>query len=181
MKVIAMTREFGSFGIDVATGVANRLRLAVIDSLKRMRWSELEDQSMRIGVKAVLTFVHLGIVGSAAAHAQTIRGSATIALKSGESVEVSNLSWAINCRSLLRSTPEVEVVDGPPGVSVTVKAAMVTPRAQRCAKEVLGGKLVITAENIEDPSYTPLTIRVTYRTRDGDRKFSHVYNLSLFP
>src|SRR5882762_4553641 len=116
MTVIAMTREFGSFGIDVATGVANRLRLAVIDSLKRMRWSELEDQSMRIGVKAVLTIVHLGIVGIAAAHAQTINGSATIALKSSESLEVSNVYWVTNCRSLLRSTPEVEVLDGPPGV-----------------------------------------------------------------
>ena len=37
---------------------------------------------MRIGVKAVVTIIHLGIVGivgGAAAHAQTIRGSATIA------------------------------------------------------------------------------------------------------
>src|SRR5712672_2076971 len=104
-----------------------------------------------IATKALLTIVHLGIVGvvvgSVTAHAQTITGSASIALKSGESQEVGNLSWVINCRSLLRSTPEVEVVDGPPGVSVTVKAAMITPRAQRCAKEVLGGKLVITAEN----------------------------------
>jgi hypothetical protein len=136
---------------------------------------------MRIGVRAVLTIVHLGIVGSAVAHAQTITGSATIALKSGETAEVGDLLWVINCRSILRSTPEVEVLDGPPGVSVTVKAAMVTPRVQRCANQVPGGKLVITAQNIEDPSYTPLTIRVTYRTRDGDRKFSHVYNLSLFP
>jgi hypothetical protein len=136
---------------------------------------------MRIGVRAVLTIVHLGIVGSAVAHAQTITGSATIALKNGETAEVGDLFWVINCRSILRSTPEVEVLDGPPGVSVTVKAAMVTPRVQRCANQVPGGKLVITAQNIEDPSYTPLTIRVTYRTRDGDRKFSHVYNLSLFP
>jgi hypothetical protein len=139
---------------------------------------------MRIGIRAVLTIVHLGIVGivgSAAAHAQTITGSGTIALKSGESTEVGDLYWVTNCRSLLTSTPEVEVLDGPPGVSVTVKAAMVTPRVQRCANQVSGGKLFITAENIEDTSYTPLTIRVTYRTRDGDRKLGHVYNLSLFP
>src|SRR4051812_44086477 len=32
MTVIAMTREIGSLGIDVATGVADRLRLAIIDS-----------------------------------------------------------------------------------------------------------------------------------------------------
>jgi hypothetical protein len=139
---------------------------------------------MRIGVRAVFTIVHFGvagILGNAAAHAQTIRGSATIALKSGESAEVGDLYFVTNCRSILRSTPEVEILDGPPGVSVAVKAAMVIPRTQRCANQVSGGKLVITAGDIEDPSYTPLTVRVTYRTRDGDRKFSQVYNLSLFP
>jgi hypothetical protein len=58
---------------------------------------------------------------------------------------------------------------------------MVTPRAQRCSNQVSGGKLVITAGEIEDPSYTALTIRVIYRTRDGERKLSLVYNLSLLP
>jgi hypothetical protein len=155
-----------------------------ISHCKGMLWPELEDQPMRIGVRAVLTIVHLGvagILGSVAAHAQTIRGSATIALKSGESAEVGDLYFVTNCRSILKSTPEVEILDGPPGVSVAVKAAMVIPRTQRCANQVSGGKLVITAGDIEDPSYTPLTVRVTYRTRDGDRKFSQVYNLSLFP
>jgi hypothetical protein len=42
---------------------------------------------------------------------------------------------------------------------------MVTPRGQGCAKEVPGGKLVITAGEIEDPSKTPLTIRVTAQER----------------
>jgi hypothetical protein len=131
----------------------------------------------------VFAIVHLGIAvvaGSAGAQ-QTITGSATIALKSGESTEVGDLYWVSHCRSLLRGTPEAEVLDGPPSVSVTVKAAMVTPRAQRCANQVPGGKLVIMAGAIEDHSYTPLTIRVTYRSRDGERKFSQVYNLSLFP
>jgi hypothetical protein len=149
-----------------------------------MRWPELEDQPMRIGVGAVLTILHLGIVGiagSAAAHAQTITGSATIALKSGESAEVGDLYFVTNCRSILKGTPDVEILDGPPGISVAIKAAMVTPRAQRCSNQVPGGKLVISAEKIEDPSYTPLTIRITYHTRDGDRKSGLVYNLSLFP
>ncbi len=139
---------------------------------------------MRIGPRTLLAIVHFGvavILGSAGAHAQTITGAATIALKSGESAELGELYWVTNCRSALRSTPEVEVLDGPPRVSVTVKAAMVIPRAQRCSNQVAGGKLVITAGEIEDPSYTPLTIRVIYRTRDGERKLSQVYNLSLFP
>jgi hypothetical protein len=41
--------------------------------------------------------------------------------------------------------------------------------------------LTVTAKDIEDQSYTTLTVRITYKTRDGDRKFSHVFNLSLIP
>jgi len=40
---------------------------------------------------------------------------------------------------------------------------------------------VLTAKDVEDPSYTPLTLRVTYKTKDGERKFSQVFNLSLLP
>jgi hypothetical protein len=137
---------------------------------------------MRTAARTFVALIHLGtagMMGSTSAHAQTVLG--TIALKSGESTELGDLYWVTNCRSLLKSTPEVDILDGPPGVSVAVKAAMVTPRAQRCANQVPGGKLVITAGVIEDPSFTQLTIRVTYRTRDGDRKFSRVYDLSLFP
>ena len=139
---------------------------------------------MRIELRAAITIVLLGIagtVGSAAAHAQTITNSPSIALRSGESAELGPLYWVVNCRSVLNSTPEAEILDGPPGVSVATKAAMVTPRAQRCPKPVAGAMLVITAGNIEDHSYTTLTIRVTYRGRDGDRKSSAIYNLSLFP
>ncbi len=139
---------------------------------------------MPIEARTLVAIVYLGIagiVGSAGAHAQTITNSPTIALKSGESAELSDIYWVVNCRSVLKSTPEAEILDGPPGVSVAIKAAMVTPRAQRCPKPVPGGTLVITAGDIEDASYTTLTIRITYRSRDGDRKPSQIYNISLLP
>jgi len=139
---------------------------------------------MRMDARALAAIVHLGIagiLGSAVANAQTITNSPTIALRSGESAELGELFWVVNCRSVLKSTPEAEILDGPPGVSVAVKAAMVTARAQRCSKPVPGGMLVITAGNIEDASYTPLTIRITYHGRDGDRTPSVIYNLSLLP
>jgi hypothetical protein len=122
-----------------------------------------------------------GIFGSTNLRAQTIRGSVTIALKSGETSEIENLYYQSNCRSLLKSTPEAEILEGPPGVSVSVKEAMVLPRAANCANRIPGGTLMISAKDIEDPSYTPVTVRITYRTRDGDRKFSQVFNLSLIP
>src|SRR5262249_5603414 len=116
-----------------------------------------------------------------AAAAQTLVGATSIALKSGETAELGQLYWVINCRSQLKATPTVEIVDGPPGVSVTVKDAMVVPRFQGCAKPVAGGKVTIAAREIDDYSYSRLTLRITYRTRDGDRQASAVYNLSLFP
>src|SRR6266436_5588150 len=134
---------------------------------------------MRNWSNAILAIFLLGvagILGNAGVHAQTITGSATIALKSGETSEIGALYFVSNCKSLLKATPEAEVLDGPPGVSVTVKEAMVLPRAQHCSNRIPGGMLVITAKDVEDPSYTPLTVRITYKTRDGERKLSQVYN-----
>jgi hypothetical protein len=66
-------------------------------------------------------------------------------------------------------------------VTATIKEGMVLPRVGNCAKRVPGGTLVLTAKDIEDPSYTPLTLRFIYKTKDGERKFSQVFNLSLLP
>jgi hypothetical protein len=120
-------------------------------------------------------------LAGAPAHAQTVAVSASLALKSGESTEVGNVYWVSHCKSILKSTPEVEILDGPPGVSVAIKEAMVLPRQQSCASKVPGGTLVVSAKDIEDPSHTRMTVRILYKTKDGDRKFSHIINLSLIP
>ena len=125
----------------------------------------------------------LGLLGSPAMAqgVRTIIGSEGLALKNGESVEVGPIYYVSNCKSILKSTPEVEILDGPAGVEATIKQAMVVPRSQKCANKVYGGLLVVSAKNIEDPSYTNLTLRITYKTWDGERKFSQVFNLSLLP
>lgn len=122
-----------------------------------------------------------GVVACSGAFGQYIRGQATIALRSGESTELTTLYYVENCKSMLKSTPEAEIIDAPPAVTVSVREDMVLPRAQGCAKPVKGGTLVISAKDIEDLSYTPVTVRITFKTRDGDRKFSYVINLSLIP
>jgi len=124
----------------------------------------------------------LGVFGLCpGAVAQTIWGSPSVALKNGETVEVGPIYWVSHCKSILKSPPEVEILDGPPGLQAAIKESMVLPRAQHCGNKVPGGLLVLSARDIEDPSYTNLTLRITYKTRDGDRKFSHVLNLSLIP
>jgi hypothetical protein len=122
-------------------------------------------------------------VADSAAQAQTMTlvGSTSLALKSGESTEVGNVYYITNCKSLLKSTPEVEILEGPPGVSASIKEAMVLPRFQNCPAKVPGGTLVVSAKDIEDSSYSRLTLRIIYKTKDGDRKLSQVFNLSLIP
>jgi len=122
------------------------------------------------------------VLGGAPAQAQTISGTPAIALKSGESFELGDAYWiSSTCNSMLVGTPEVEILDGPPGVTVTVKEAMVTPRYWNCAKPVRGGKVIVAANDIDHPSYTTFTIRFKFKGRDGDRLRSRVYKLSLFP
>ena len=103
------------------------------------------------------------------------------ALKSGESVEVGDAYLVANCRSLLTSPPEVRVLDGPPGVSVSVTEAMVLPRAQNCSKPVKGAKVKLSADKIEEQSYSQMTLRIKYKTKDGETERSTTFNLALFP
>lgn len=130
--------------------------------------------------KGSTAFLLLSIFGMATGVGDSA-GAGTIALKSGEALELGNVYYVINCKSQLKATPEAEMIEGPPQVSVAIKEGMVLPRWQRCAKKVPGGTIVITAKEIEDPSLTSITVRVIYKTKDGERKSSHVYNLQLLP
>jgi hypothetical protein len=126
--------------------------------------------------------VCLGLLAGSSAQAQSWQmNTQSLALKSGESTEVSDLYWVVNCKSLLTATPEVTILDGPPGVTATVTEAMVTPRFQQCPKAVTGGKLNVMAGKIEDQSNSVMTIRIRYKTRDGVRDKSMTFTVALFP
>jgi hypothetical protein len=125
----------------------------------------------------------LGLAAVSAAHAQTINISVEeIALRNGESVEFGDIYLiGADCSSLLTSEPEVEVMDGPPGVAVAIKPAMVVPYGPDCEKSVLGGKMLITARDIDVYSYTRMVLRITYKTPDGNLQRSQHINVALFP
>src|SRR5262245_46718559 len=100
--------------------------------------------TMRRIANAVLSLSLLSLVGAlntAPVQAQTIdRPYTNVALKNGETVEVHNVFFVgNNCRALTTATPEVEILDGPPGVSAVIKPAMIVPRTYGCAKPVSGG------------------------------------------
>jgi len=77
--------------------------------------------------------------------------------------------------------PEIEVLEGPPEVTLAIKEGMVLPRNQNCANRVPGGTLVAKAKDVKEPMDAKLTYRVKYKTKDGDRQTSRVYDVSLFP
>jgi hypothetical protein len=141
---------------------------------------------MRFRSTSVLTaasFALVGFLSTGVLNAQTIQISVrNIVLKNGETTEFGDL-WLISrdCKSLMISTPEVEVMDGPPGVVVEVKPAKVVPRSSSCANPIAGGKLFIAAKGVEEYSNSTMVLRVIYKTRSGDRQFAQHVQVTLFP
>jgi hypothetical protein len=137
---------------------------------------------MKFKIIACVIVIGIGSVLANRAQAQSWQmNSQSYALKSGESVEVMDLYWVTNCQSQLTSPPEVTVLDGPPGVTASTTEAMVTPRFQQCAKPVKGAKLKLSSGKIEDQSYSMMTLRIKYKTKDGERERSLTFSIALFP
>jgi hypothetical protein len=138
--------------------------------------------NLSIRMSVILALVLL-FIGGRPGQAQTIQFTAKdIALKSGESTEIGDVFFiSLNCKSLLKSTPTVEILEGPPGITAVVNSANVVPRALGCANPVAGGKLVVSAKDIQEYSYSRMVLRVTYKTLNGDRQRAKNINLALFP
>ena len=136
---------------------------------------------MRFGSTALLVVLVTGcgdaMLGTKA-HAQA---ETRIVLKGGESVEIKTVYYVSNCRSIMIGLPEVEVLEGPPQVTLSVKEGMVLPRRQNCANRIPGGILMATAKDVSEPLQAKVTYRVKYKTKDGERQRGDVFLLSLFP
>jgi hypothetical protein len=96
---------------------------------------------MHIGKQSAgLCLLLATILFDVGAQAQSIEFTVkNIALKNGESTELTDV-WFINtnCKSVLKGTPEVEIIDGPPGVTAVINAAKVVPRGYSCSNPVIG-------------------------------------------
>jgi hypothetical protein len=104
-----------------------------------------------------------------------------ISLKSGETIELRNVSFTRNCRSILKETPVIEVLEGPEELTLAIKPAMVVLRSNNCSNQVAGGIVMATAKDVKAPKEARLTYRVKYKTLEGDRQIARVYLVSLFP
>jgi len=127
---------------------------------------------------AVATFLVCAMLGNAA-QAQT--AARRLALKDGESIELYPVYWVISCRSALIGMPEVEILEGPPQISMSIRKEKVLPRRQGCAATVPGGTLLLSAKGVTEKVEARVTYRVKYKTRAGDRQTGGTYIVSLFP
>jgi hypothetical protein len=137
---------------------------------------------MRIALTAILAAVQLAIA-SAAIDSNALGQSTPrrVVAKNGESIEIGPVYWVANCRSVMIGLPDVEIVEGPPEVTLSVKEEPVLPRRQGCAAKVAGGTLMLNAKGVTEPTEAKLTYRIKYKTKDGDRQTSNAYIVSLFP
>ena len=123
-------------------------------------------------------FVIAGVIIGTVAQAQELR---RLVAKNGESVELGPVYWVVNCRSTMIGLPEIEVLEGPPEVTLSIKEAQILPRRQGCAAKVSGGTLVLSVKGVTERTEGKLTFRLKYKTKDGDRQISNAYTVSLFP
>ena len=118
----------------------------------------------------------IGVTDGSTAQAQQ-----AIALRSGESLELGSVWWVAHCKSILVAPPEVEILEGPPGLTLSLKESAVVPRRLNCTNEVPGAVLMATAKGVTEPEQGRLIYRIKYKTKDGDRQTAQTYEVSLFP
>src|SRR5690242_1507366 len=76
-------------------------------------------------------------VASNVADAQTAQRR--LALKSGESTDLYPVYYVANCRSIMIGLPEIDLLEGPPELTLSIREEPVLPRRQGCAAKVPGG------------------------------------------
>jgi hypothetical protein len=103
------------------------------------------------------------------------------AVKNGESIDLGTVYYVSHCRSIMIGLPDIEVLEGPKNVALSIREEEVLPRRQGCAAKVAGGTLVLTAKDVTEPAEAKLTYRTNYKTKDGPRQISHTIVVSLFP
>lgn len=121
---------------------------------------------MKILWRFMLGFVaFLGVCASAQA------AERTVALKSGETVDLDNVFFVVNCRSLLAGPMSVEILEGPPEITASIREQNIVPHSANCAKPVKGGVVLLTAaKDVKKRIQTKVVLRVKYPTPDGEKQ-----------
>ncbi|MFY9640238.1 MAG: hypothetical protein ACLPJW_10685 [Rhodomicrobium sp.] len=104
-----------------------------------------------------------------------------IAAKSGETVDLFTVFAQANCRSTLLETPQVEVLQGPPELTLSVREQIVAVPQFECHNKLKGGMVVATVGQVKQPIEGKLIFRVKFKTKVGESQNGHTFFYSLFP
>ena len=98
-----------------------------------------------------------------------------IAIRAGESIDVTEVYWIQDCRSLLKGFGGVEILKGGlPGLTLTIRPEHVYARRQNCRDKVPGGTVVAHAGDVDAAHARGVVeFRVLYDTDNGPRESLH--------
>ena len=103
-----------------------------------------------------------------------------VVLAPGQSADLGRVFWADGCNSMLITIVGVDLLEGPPGVDLSIRREDVAPRQANCGK-VPGGTVVATIKEVAAPITATLKYRVRYKTISGARESQHTVEVALRP
>jgi hypothetical protein len=136
---------------------------------------------MRLRLRTIAAVALVAACGFAGHQAGAQTQPREIAVKNGESIDLGTVWYVANCHSIMDGLPEIEVLEGPPGVTLSIREEPVLPRRLGCANKVPGGTVVLSAKDVSEKVEAKLTYRIKYKTKDGPRQTTQSYMVSLFP
>lgn len=106
-----------------------------------------------------------------------------IAIRSGETIGLGSVFWASrsNCKSQLVDILGVDILAGPPGITLAVRKQPVMPRWDTCTGSIPGGVVVATAGTLTERTEADIEFRVRYDTDGGEEQSTHKRRLALYP
>ena len=123
------------------------------------------------------------LVASALFFATGLSYAEPLVLKAGEKADLGSAYWISRsqCKSLLKSFGGVDLLEGPPGIELTIREENVVARRQNCPDPVPGGMVVLAIGELSSKYQGTIKYQVRYKTEDGDQTSTHQREVELLP
>lgn len=106
--------------------------------------------------------------------------AADLTLHKGESADLHTVYWVNgNCQSRLKKVEGIDLLEGPPGVTMSIRPEEVVAKKQGCPGMMTGGIVVLTTGDVDADWSGVVRYRVRYDTWDGAKETSHTRQIKL--
>jgi hypothetical protein len=115
---------------------------------------------------------------------QQIPAPILFSIKDGETLLLRNLGVVTSCRSMLQHFDGIDILVGPPEVTLKFEPAKVnvsTLAGKVCETPVSGGNLMISAKGVTDQRDADLVLRFRYTSQNTPHTATARYHLLMFP